>query len=291
MLDQLKSLGVFATVVEEHSFRRAGEKLGLSPSVISHHISKLEKELGAGLLLRSTRSLALTAEGKELYASASAMMRQAKKGVGAFVDRAEDAIISFRIAMPNPISVHPVFEKILRFSREQPGTHLNIVTSERTADLIKDRFDIAIRMGILKDSELKSRKIGEDERLAVVSPKYVKKFGQPNAPQDFFNHFFIRFSPVAIGFNYRKTGGKPVNVTGTQIITTDSMQVAKQMAISGMGIVGVPACTVKNELADGSLLRLLPDWEGQKLGIYAVWAENMGFNPVHRRFMDYITAQ
>lgn len=291
MLDQLKSLGVLATVVEEQSFRGAGAKLGLSPSVISHHISKLEKELGAALILRSTRSLTLTNEGEALYRSASSMMKQAKAGIGALVDRAESAVIDFRIAIPGLLASHPIFNRVVAFAKEQRGTHLQLMTSDRTVDLLKGRFDIAIRMGRLKDSELKTRKLGEDERLAVASPDYVASKPELKSPEDLTEWDFIRFTPVPRGYSFTQAGKRKVTVQESYSVTTDSIYAAKHLALSGMGVAGIPASFVQRELADGSLVYLLPEWQGQALGIYAVWAENVGLNPVHQRFMSYITGR
>ncbi len=289
MLDQLKSLGVFATVVEEQSFRGAGAKLGLSPSVISHHISKLEKELGAALILRSTRSLTLTQEGEALYQSASAMMNQAKTGIGALVDRAASAVIDFRIAMPGLLASHPIFDRIVRFAKEQPGTHLQLMTSDRTVDLLKGRYDIAIRMGRLKDSELKIRKLGEDERLAVASPEFVASKPELKTPEDLENWEFIRFSPVPRGYNFTKTGTRKVSIQENYSVTTDSIYAAKHLALSGMGVAGIPGSFVQRELGEGRLVNVMPDWQGQALGIFAVWAKNAGLNPVHRRFIEYLS--
>ncbi len=291
MLDQLRSLGVFATVVEEQSFRGAGAKLDLSPSVISHHISKLEKELGTALILRSTRSLTLTQEGEALYKSASGMMSQAKSGIGALVHRAASAVIDFRIAMPALLASHPIFERVVSFAKEQPGTHLQIMTSDRTVDLLKGRYDIAIRMGRLKDSELRSRKLAEDERLAVASPNYIALKPKLKTPEGLEDWDFIRFTPVPRGFNFSKPAKRKVSIKENYSVTTDSIYAAKHLALSDMGVAGIPASFIQRELAEGTLINVVPGWTGQTLGIYAVWAKNSGLNPVHRRFLEYLTVR
>ncbi len=289
MLEQLKSLAVFATVAEEQSFRGAAVKLSLSPSVISYHVSKLEKELGVALILRSTRSLALTGEGEVLFQHASAMLQRAKEGLGDFSGSASRPVVQFRVAMPGLLSYHPVFLKIVEFAKTQKGIHLHLIASDRTVDLLKNRFDIAIRMGALKDSELKVRKIGEDQRSIVASPSYLDGKILPEHPEALESWDFIRFSPVPKGFEFRKEGEPLAKVTGNYPITTDNAAAAKRLAMAGMGIAGLPASFVADELKSGALQTILPEWEGQTLGIYAVWPENTAYNPVHRKFISSIS--
>ncbi len=96
-------------------------------------------------------------------------------------------------------------------------------------------------------------------------------------------------SPVPAGFIFQKKGEKKVSVEGRQIITTDSILVAKNLAEAGVGVAGIPSSFIENKIKSGTLVQLLPNWQGQSLGIYAVWAKNTGLNPVHRKFMDYLT--
>ncbi len=288
MLDQLKSLAVFATVVEEGSFRGAGTKLSLSPSVISHHVAKLERELGAALILRSTRSMSLTEEGETLYASASAMLNEAKHGIGRFADRSDQNVIDFKIAMPSMLSAHPVFDKVIAFAKKHAGAHLHVMASDQTVDLLKGRYDIALRMGVMKDSELKSRKLADDERVTVASPEFAAQYSNPQTPSELESWNFIRFTPVPAGFTFTSKTGQKVFVKGRYVISTNSVHTMKSLALRGMGAAGIPACFVQDELKDRRLVKLLPEWRGQSLGIYAVWAQNAGLNPVHQAFLKAV---
>ena len=289
MLNQLKSLAVFATVVEKESFRGAAKSLNISPSVVSHHIAKLEKELGVALIFRSTRNLSLTNEGEKLFISAFEMLNNARTGIGAFCETAEEPIINFKVALPSLLSHHPVFNRIIKFANEHPGTLLNLVTSDNMVDLIKGRVDVAIRMGLLKDSELKTKKIAQDERVTVASPAYLKKYGHPQQPNDLKEHRLVRFTIVPPEYSFTKPASKMVKVEGKFTISTDSVQITKAIALSGMAIAGLPSCIAQNDIDSGKLIKLLPDWSGQTLGIYAVWIDNVGINPTHKSFLKYIS--
>ncbi len=287
MIDLLKSLAVFVYVVEEGSFRAASFRLKLSPSVVSHHINLLEKRLGVVLFYRSTRAITLTDEGSRLFESASTMVAAADDSLGLYADSAENRLVELRVAIPNMLTGHSLFDRIVKFAKASPGIRLNLMSSDVALNLIKENVDIAIRVGKLKDADLKTRKIGQDKRVIVASPALMKRYKKPKHPDELASWDCIGFSSVPDNFTFRK-GRSVCNVWGSVAATTDAVSTMHQLCVAGIGVAGLPYETAKEDLKAKRLLEILPEWSGEKLDIYAMWAKNADIKKQTRDFIDYL---
>ncbi len=290
MIDQLKSMAVFVTVVEEKTFRGAAKKLDLSVSVISHHVSNLEKQIGAPLLYRSTRALSLTREGESFYKPAMDMVKHARKGLGLFSGSADRPLAPIRLAIPSVLCTHPIFSRITAYAKANPGIQLSIDASDTTINLLKTSFDVAIRMGRMADSELKAKRISSDERVAVISPQILDQQCPIVSPENLKERDFISFSIVTDEMNFKKDGIESGNVWGNTRISTTNIFTLKELALMGMGIAGLPFEAVRREIKAGQLIQLLPNWSLQTLDIHAVWPKNADLNPTTRAFIDFLAA-
>jgi DNA-binding transcriptional LysR family regulator len=287
MIDNLKSMAVFAIVVEERSFSKAAVRLALSPSVISHHVSQLEQRLGAALIYRSTRSFSLSEEGHRFYKSTRAMLDAATEGLSRF-STSDTVLTQLRIAMPQMLSLLPLFQRVLSFAQQNPGLQLTYTSSDVTKDLVSENIDVAIRIGRLKDSELKVRKIGEGELLPVVSPAYSKTKDKPKNPTDLKTWKHISFTPVPNEIVYRRSGSSVQRIWGETSAVTDSVQVMHSLACAGMGVAGLPDELVQGDLKSGVLKRILPNWRGQRLDYFIVWHKNISAGSATRDFIDHM---
>lgn len=285
MIDQLKSLAVFVYVVEEGSFRGAASRLDLSPSVISHHIGLLEKKLGVVLFYRSTRAVSLTDDGKHLHKSAVKMVTAAENSLSLYSQSADDPLIELRIAMPGMLNGHPVFERVISFAKNNPGIKLNLMSSDVSLNLIHETVDVAIRVGRLKNSDFKARKIGEDKLVVVGTPSLVKRYEKLTHPNQLSTWDFISFSSVPDKFTFAK-GRSTVEVWGNTVATTDSIETRRQLCLSGIGVAGLPYETARADINKRKLVELLPNWSGQTLGFYAIWAQNAVHKKYTRQFID-----
>ncbi len=289
MIDDIKSMAIFVTVVEAKSFRGAAKRLGLSPSVVSNRVSKLEKQLGAALLYRSTRSLSLTQEGERLFAVAFDMVRAARKGLELFGSSAERKITSLRIAIPATMNAHPIVQKIAEYVADNPGVLINILSSDRESDLQKDGIDVSVRMGIFRDSDLRTRRIGEEQRIIVGAPAFLAKHKLPKKPEDLTEYDFISFSLVPDAVTLKKPGQKTYSLWGRTAAVTDSAETARALAIAAIGLSALPHCIVESDLAQNRLVHLLPDWTEQTLPINLAWPRNATLNNTTREFINFLT--
>ena len=173
MIEDYRGLAVFVAVVDAGSFSAAARRLKLSTSVVSHHVSKLEAKLGTPLFFRSTRSLSLTGEGHQILDAARRMVNAGEEAIDALADHIDQPVGALRITLPAFGDNSPVHKAIWQFAHNHPMVAISLHSSDYLADLVKDGFDLAIRLGTLSDSSLKNRRIGTFSRALVASPEYL----------------------------------------------------------------------------------------------------------------------
>ena len=290
MIDQLKSMAIFASVVEEASFRGAAKTLNLSPAIVSIHVKKLEEQIGAPLLYRSTRRVTLTQNGKAFYQSAKAMLSAARDGLDQFAEQASTQLTDLRVAIPDSLSTNPIIEKISAYAKNHTGIRLNLMSTDHQENLIGEGYDVAIRMGHFKDSEMKSKRIGEDRRVLVASPSYFNSQLKPTKPDDLKSWEFISFSLVPDSIALKKAKSKSGNIWGTVMAKASSTQSVMALCLAGLGVAALPYHLVKRDLIANRLLQILPDWEDETvLPIYLVWIPNADLSLATREFINFMS--
>lgn len=289
MIDHLKSMAVFAIVVEEKSFRRAAERLSLSPSVISHHVSTIEKHLGVALIYRSTRSFSLTDDGLRFYKNAKTMLVAAADGLGDFVENNDTKLTQLRVAIPEMLSTNPIFSRITDFASRNTGVQVTLTSSDNTTNLVSETMDVAIRVGRLRDSELKAKKIGADKLMIVAAPEYIKANKKVSHPDDLATWKRIRFTAVENDIKFKKGATTFLPNWAGVAAATDSVHVMHKLAVAALGVAGLPYELVKDDLKSGVLAEVLPDWNNQSLDIFVVWHKNVSAQSVTRKFINHMS--
>jgi len=290
MIDQLKSMAIFVSIVEERSFRGAAKRLLVSPSVISLHIKKLEEQIGAPLLYRSTRALSLTHEGQEFYEASKKMVASARNALAIFGSDASVQLTEIRIAIPDTLVSNPVFNQITAFAKNHTGIRIHLISSDIQTNLLRKGYDVAVRMGRMKDSDLKMKQIANDDRVVVAAPSYLAKQPPPITPDDLESWDFISFSAVPDGLEMQHEHQKPKHIWGKVIASADSVRTVRTLTVAGLGVSTLPYHEVKQDLEEGKLKRVLPDWSDRNLGIYIVWAKNAELNLATREFINYMSS-
>lgn len=290
MIDKLKSMAIFAAIVDEGSFRGAAKKLSISPAIVSIHIKKLEEQIGAPLLYRSTRRVTLTEDGKAFYESVTLMVSAAEDGLSQFASQARTNLTELRVAMPDTLASNPIMKKIAAFTRNHTGIRLNLMSTDQQQSLIGEGHDVAIRMGYFKDSDLKSKRIGEDKRVVVAAPTYLQ--GQPNPPypEGLKEWDYISFSLVPDHLVLRKGNLQTGNIWGNVIARANSALSVHALCLAGLGIAALPFHVVKKDLHAHRLVQILPEWTDTKiLPIYLVWIQNADLSLATREFINFMS--
>ena len=287
--DRARSMEVFAATVAEGSFSAAGRCLGLTPSAVSRTIDRIEARLGVRLLLRSTRALALTAEGE-------AYLRAARR-ILADLNDAEQVIADqgaprgrLRISAAQAHGRLTIVPLLGDFVRRHPNILVDISLADRLVDLAAGQADVAIRFGPLADSLLTARRLGESRRVIVASPAYLAQHGTPGVPEDLHGH-------NCLNFNFRRAeptwpfrnGAREYSLPVRGNIEANNGETLGQLAAAGVGIARVGAFSIADEIASGALVPILEDYNpGDVEAIHAVFAGGANTPARVRVFVDFL---
>jgi len=274
-MDEYRSLAIFAAVHDAGSFSAAGRRLKLSTSVVSHHVSKLEAKIGAALFFRSTRSLSLTPEGEAILPAARAMVAGAREALDVLAANNDQLVGALRVTLPAFGDRSPLNRAILRFALEHPMVAVSIHNSDTQMDLVKEGFDLAIRLGVLRDSALKSKRIGTFGRKIVASPEYLAKRPPIKTLADLQGCDFIAMAmlpeTISLVCKGEQVSFQPENVR----LEVHSMSAAKAGILEGLGIQHLPDSEVDIEIAEGRLVEVLPQWSPPDLGVAFEFAADL----------------
>ncbi|MEJ2419022.1 MAG: LysR family transcriptional regulator [Exilibacterium sp.] len=290
MIDDLRAIAIFAKTVELGSFRGAATLLDLSPSVVSHHISQLEERLGVVLLYRSTRRLSLTRDGEKLYESAQAMLGAAEQGLNAIAHRSADPSGKLSVTVPAVLARGKLIKYIASFALQFPKIALSINFSDIQRDLIQEGFDVAIRIGELRDSTLKSKQLFTIESTLVAAPTVVGRHGTPNHPEDLADWDWIGLTMRPSHKLLESKQGEITKIEYEPRIMADSIDAVCQLAIAGLGLATPPTFLVEDEIDSGCLVEVLQAWTVDTLGVFAVWPPNAPRDSLTMRFIHFLEA-
>ncbi len=288
MLDELRMMAIFAKTVEFGSFRGAARALRISPSVVSHHISLLEDRLGATLLYRSTRKISLTEDGARLLKQAQAMVSAAELGLEEMSDRGDVLSGVIRIAMPAVLAQSIVIDRIVEFTNDHPKIRLEFDFSDSLQDIIGGGYDIAIRMGDMRDSALKMRKLNEFQRVVVASANYVSGLPSITQPSDLKGLDWIELSHVPLKPRFQREGHRTVTLKPQSSHVVNDALALGQMARAGAGLAILPDCLVGEDIGQGKLIRLLPEWTLDPIGVYVLWPPNASKSGLAMRLVAHL---
>jgi DNA-binding transcriptional LysR family regulator len=270
MIDELKSLAIFATVAETGSFSAAGRQLKLATSGISQHVSKLEDRVGVTLLYRSTRSLSLTTDGKKLLKHAKRMMLAAEEGLDTIANVSQEPTGELSLSLP-AFMVNSYYDLMIwDFVRRYKSVGITVRYLDQNVDLVGEGVDMALRMGQLLDSNLRCRRLGSFARKIVCAPSYLEQIGKVKNPDDLKKCNFIAIEGLITQLSLVKGKKEALVQTNKGRITVNNFFALRSALRNGLGVQRMPESVVENDLKTGALVQLLPDWTIPDLGIYAV---------------------
>ncbi|MCE9574590.1 MAG: LysR family transcriptional regulator [Deltaproteobacteria bacterium] len=287
MLEHLRALAVFARVAELGSFRAAARALALSPSVVSHHVSELERRLALPLIHRSTRRLALTPDGERLLIAAREMVDAATRGIDAVSGRSATPTGALRLTVPAFLAETALTRDLAAFATAHPGVTLTVSFTDQPRDLLRDGLDLALRIGKREDSSHKTRSLGEMRRALVGAPRYLA--GRTvRAPHDLAacDHIVLSTRPAELVLT--SAGARPVTIPLTPRVSVDSAAAMRELALASTGLATVPEVLVRAELARGRLVEVLPDWRPAAMPVYAIWPGNAQRAALTLRLMEFM---
>lgn len=259
----LNRITAFARVVEEGSFTKAASALGLPKSSVSRNVSLLEDELGAKLLQRSSRKVVVTELGAAYYARVGRALATIDEANTAAAEERTIPRGTIRMSAPFDSTNDVLVPLLSRFSHAHPEIHLDLSISARHVDLVAEGFDIALRAGIVRDPSLIARRISVVRYALYVAPSYLAKHGTPHSTEDLHHHECILLHGQRKRALWELVDGeRVVNVEVTGRFSVDDIGAARSAAVGGLGIATLAPVMVRDELAAGTLVRVLAPWVG-----------------------------
>ncbi|WP_349970831.1 LysR substrate-binding domain-containing protein [Pseudomonas caspiana] len=289
-MNKLELLRSFVRVTELSSFTQASEALSLPRSTVSEHVQALEELLGTRLLLRTTRKVQATPDGVVLYERSKDMLAQMDELESLF---RSDAMLSgrLRVDMPTAMAHNIVLPRLSEFLAEHPGIDLEISSTDRRVDLIREGFDCVLRVGDLPDTTLVARHLGDLSMVNCVGAGYASEHGVPQTLADLQQHrmihYVMSFGANTAFFEYQEQG-KSRTVAMPRSITVNNVQAYEAACLGNLGIIQSPRMGMRKHLLSGHLVEILPDHRPLPMKISLLYAHRRHLPERCRVFMDWL---
>jgi DNA-binding transcriptional LysR family regulator len=292
-MDRFTALQVFRHVAELNGFAEAGRRLGLSPAAVSKNIAELEAHVGARLINRTTRRMALTEEGR-IY------LEHVVRGLDA-LSEADEALSplrtgpsgTLRVSAPMTVTLTRLSAAIPRFLSRHPAISLDLHLDDRRVDLIREGFDLAIRgSDSLEDSSLIARKLAVMPHVLCAAPAYFEAHGRPKTPSDLRSHACVRFSLSghADVWEFKKNGRTERIPVNARYSVTSSLAVRDALR-EGFGLSLIPKPYVEDDLRERRLQCALEDWSTIETTLYAVYPSRQHLAPKIQAFLAFLAEE
>ncbi|WP_168790677.1 LysR family transcriptional regulator [Paraburkholderia aromaticivorans] len=273
----LNRLAIFVAVVEAGSLTAAAARLGLAKTMVSTHMQRLEAEVGASLLVRTTRRLGLTEPGRAFYDASVKILRATEDALSAIGGETAPVRGTLRVSSPIDYGSLAVAPVLVELRRTHPQLNVELLCTDHYVDLIADGIDVAIRLGRLADSNFRAVKLGSFVKWVVASPDFVEIWGQPQTPAELSAMPFCALTvlPRPLTLDLQRNGGKgdgdaeSVRCENALLVNTADACRAATLAGGGFGLL--TDFSIGGDIAAGRLIRLLPEWATEPASIQAIF--------------------
>ena len=290
-MEDLNDLYYFAQVVEHGGFAPAGRALNTPKSKLSRRVSDLEERLGVRLLQRSTRHFSVTETGQEYYRHCVAMLVEAEAARQVIERMRSEPQGTVRMSCPTTLLHYRIGALVSRFMVENPKVQILLEATNRRVDVIGEGLDLALRVRFppLDDSDLVMRSLVESPQRLVASPSFMAGVDAPLIPADLGSLASLDWGPPRDHiWNLDGPNGASAEVRHTPRYITDDMTALRQAALGGVGIVQLPLMVVDQDLAEGRLVDIIPEWVPRTGIVHAIFPSRRGLLPSVRSLIDFL---
>ncbi|TBV14356.1 LysR family transcriptional regulator [Stutzerimonas kirkiae] len=286
-LTDLGQLALFVRIVEAGSLSNAAHELGTTLPSVSRRLRQLESRLGVRLLQRTTRRQSLTGEGDILYRHALQILADVEQVEQRLSLRSATVSGHLRLTAPISLGRRRIAPLLADFQALHPQLHVQLELTDTVLDLVESGMDLAIRYGALDDSSYFSRPLVANYRVLCAAPSYLKRHGMPRHPSDLASHrcLHIGHQPQA---DWHFEGEQPVTVRITAMLAANDGDVVHRWALGGHGIALKSIWDITDDLANGHLVRVLPEYPSPATPLHAMYPHNRQLAPRVRVFIDYL---
>lgn len=288
-MDFLAAIRAFTRVSESGSFSAVARQMGTTQPAVSRLIAALEDHLGARLLQRTTRSLTLTEDGRDLLTHAARIIEEVEETEAAIGRRGATPSGLVRIGAPASFGRLYLAPRMGALLDRYPELQIELSMSDAVIDLVHDGLDMAVRVGEVSDGTLISRQLGSFPRVAVASAAYLDRHGEPSHPSELAEHNCIIFTRRSGSADWSFDGPDglvTVHVSGR--FRTDSSEAAREAVLSGIGVALMPAWVFPHALRSGAVRPILTAWNSSRSPIQAVYPSRRYLAPRTRAVIDFL---
>lgn len=289
-MDRLKAMATFVRIVDAGSMSAAAELAGQSNGSVVRTLAALEKHLGVRLLNRNTRNLALTAEGAEFLSWSRRILSEFDEIEDLFESHRDTPQGLLRVTAPVEFGGRFVAPLVHQFMTDYPAIRVELMLLDNVVDLIGERMDVAIRIGRLPDSTLVAVPIGQTRLVVCVSPAYLEKQGAVEHPSELKKRDCISFAPQGKHWDFRHNSATLTETISARLVT-NQVREARLACQQGLGFTRLLHYQVARELKNGSLVRVLRDFEPPEIPVQVVYPHCRLLPTRVRYFIDWIAPQ
>ena len=289
-MDRTDAIAVFIAVADHGSFAAAARRLGRSPASVTRAVADLESRLGVRLLTRTTRAVSTTEAGQRFLGGAKRVLADLDEIERAAAGQGTAPRGELRLTAPILFGRLHVLPIVTEFLDRFPEVQAALALVDRPVDLVEEGLDVAVRIGALGESSAVATRVGALRRIVVASPDYLARRGTPQRPADLTDHDVVAFSGIAgvEHWVFREAAGD-VNVAIRPRLVVSTAEAAIDTARAGFGLTRVLSYQAAEDVARGSLLRVLPGYEGDEVPIHLVYPGGRHPPPKLRAFLDFTT--
>jgi DNA-binding transcriptional LysR family regulator len=288
-MDKLNGITVFVQVAESRSFVATGRALGVSASAVGKSIARMELKLGARLFHRNTRSINLTAEGAMFLERCRRILNELEAAEQELFMTSESPKGRLRVSMPQVGNV--MFVQLARFMERFPEIQLDLEFTDRLVDVIEEGFDAVIRTGVLNDSRLMARRLGDFAFHIIGAPAYFERFGVPSSLDQLSEHHCLHYKLAFSGklerWPFRDVAAS-VEAKIPVTMVCNNIEMLIHAARMGQGLACVPEFSVRKDLEEGHLRSIMAPQLDRALQMQVVWPSSRFLTPKLRAFIDFI---
>jgi DNA-binding transcriptional LysR family regulator len=285
--EQLKSMVVFAQVIEKGSLSAAAKYLGLSRSVVSYHLKKLETQLEVKLLNRSTRSISLTEAGQAYYERCRVIAEQASVANQQIENFKNEPVGLLKITCPVNVGLQTVVPALNEFKKIYPKIELDVMLTDEVVNIMKEGIDLAIRGAPLPDSGLQASKLATLKTCLCAAPEYFLQYGRPTKPADLSNHQWVIYK-LTSGVLVLKKGSRSFSIAIKGSISTNNAAARTAFVEAGHGLARVPTYDAWPKIKAGTLETVLDDYTLNDIDVYAVFPPGTANSKKLRLFLNFL---
>lgn len=285
MIPPLNDMALFVEVVRARGFVHAAEAIGMPSSTLSRRIANLERAIGLRLLNRTTRRVELTEAGRAYFERCERIVEEARLAHERLGELLANPTGLLRVSLPVDFANVYLTDLIAKFAGEFPGIRFDLDLTPRRVDLVAEPFDLAIRMGEPAESHLIARVIARIQPKLFAAPAYLGRRGIPAHPRDLAGHDCLTMPRANVWRLASGTARADVEVKGRFTLNSNSM--IRGLAARGQGIALMPQEILADQLAQGNLVRILPEWQGAPIPVYAI-TETRLLPAKTQRFIEFL---